>query len=152
MGRRNDVLCVSIEHKLAPRPSFRRLAFGDCGGGKGGLVGWWKRGLEYMFIMMRPCRACCAKWRPCWESCLSPVANGAAVVLGHAVDQFHGLLGLLADAALHCSKIVEHSALAGARRIERKLRLHAADVARHRGLPGGAPLLDLGLRHVQLQL
>jgi alkylation response protein AidB-like acyl-CoA dehydrogenase len=59
LGERNDVHCVSIEHKLGIHASPTCvLAFGDKGGAIGYLVGEENRGLEYMFIMMneRPLR------------------------------------------------------------------------------------------------
>jgi alkylation response protein AidB-like acyl-CoA dehydrogenase len=52
-GRRNDVHCVSIEHKLGIHGSPTAvLSFGDHGGAVGYLVGEENRGLEYMFVMM----------------------------------------------------------------------------------------------------
>ncbi|PKO30625.1 MAG: acyl-CoA dehydrogenase [Betaproteobacteria bacterium HGW-Betaproteobacteria-7] len=56
-GERNDVYCVSIEHKLGIHGSPTAvLAFGDNGGAVGTLVGEENRGLEYMFIMMNAAR------------------------------------------------------------------------------------------------
>lgn len=56
-GERNDVYCVSIEHKLGIHASPTAvLAFGDNGGAIGTLVGEANRGLEYMFIMMNAAR------------------------------------------------------------------------------------------------
>ncbi|WP_018989979.1 acyl-CoA dehydrogenase [Aromatoleum toluclasticum] len=56
-GARNDVQCVSIEHKLGIHASPTCvLAFGDHGGAIGTLVGEENRGLEYMFIMMNEAR------------------------------------------------------------------------------------------------
>jgi alkylation response protein AidB-like acyl-CoA dehydrogenase len=56
-GARNDVHCVSIEHKLGIHASPTAvLAYGDRGGAVGYLVGEEKRGLEYMFIMMNSAR------------------------------------------------------------------------------------------------
>ena len=56
-GARNDVRCVSIEHKLGIHASPTAvLAFGDAGGAIGELVGEANRGLEYMFIMMNVAR------------------------------------------------------------------------------------------------
>ncbi|HNI80310.1 MAG TPA: acyl-CoA dehydrogenase [Rhodocyclaceae bacterium] len=56
-GTRNDVHCVSIEHKLGIHGSPTAvLAFGDNGGAIGTLVGEANRGLEYMFIMMNEAR------------------------------------------------------------------------------------------------
>ncbi|MBX3679249.1 acyl-CoA dehydrogenase [Cognatazoarcus halotolerans] len=57
LGLRNDVHCVSIEHKLGIHASPTCvLAFGDKGGAVGYLVGEANRGLEYMFIMMNEAR------------------------------------------------------------------------------------------------
>ncbi|WP_153159493.1 acyl-CoA dehydrogenase [Zoogloea sp. 1C4] len=56
-GERNDVHCVSIEHKLGIHGSPTAvLAFGDNGGAIGTLVGEANRGLEYMFVMMNEAR------------------------------------------------------------------------------------------------
>uniref|UniRef100_A0A7X1NH81 3-methylmercaptopropionyl-CoA dehydrogenase n=1 Tax=Paraburkholderia franconis TaxID=2654983 RepID=A0A7X1NH81_9BURK len=56
-GERNDVHCVSIEHKLGIKASPTAvLQFGDHGGAIGHLVGEENRGLEYMFIMMNAAR------------------------------------------------------------------------------------------------
>lgn len=57
LGARNDVHCVSIEHKLGIHASPTCvLAFGDKGGAIGTLIGEPNRGLEYMFIMMNEAR------------------------------------------------------------------------------------------------
>ena len=57
VGERNDVHCVSIEHKLGIKASPTCvLQFGDNGGATGYLVGEENRGLEYMFIMMNAAR------------------------------------------------------------------------------------------------
>ncbi|MCH6583283.1 MAG: acyl-CoA dehydrogenase [Proteobacteria bacterium] len=54
---RNDVRCVSLEHKLGIRGSPTAvLAYGDKGGAVGYLVGEEHRGLEYMFTMMNLAR------------------------------------------------------------------------------------------------
>src|SRR5688572_1420549 len=54
---RNDVRCVSIEHKLGIHASpTATLAFGDRSGAVGYLVGAEHRGLEYMFVMMGEAR------------------------------------------------------------------------------------------------
>jgi alkylation response protein AidB-like acyl-CoA dehydrogenase len=56
-GARNDVHCVSIEHKLGIHASPTcALAYGDNGGALGELIGEENRGLEYMFIMMNAAR------------------------------------------------------------------------------------------------
>jgi alkylation response protein AidB-like acyl-CoA dehydrogenase len=52
-GARNDVKCVSIEHKLGIHASPTAvMAYGDGDGAIGWLVGEENRGLEYMFTMM----------------------------------------------------------------------------------------------------
>src|SRR5512133_12559 len=57
LGQRNDVHCVSIEHKLGIKASPTAvLQYGDHGGAVGYLVGQENRGLEYMFIMMNAAR------------------------------------------------------------------------------------------------
>jgi alkylation response protein AidB-like acyl-CoA dehydrogenase len=57
LGSRNDVQCVSIEHKLGIKASPTAvLQYGDNGGAVGYLVGQENRGLEYMFIMMNAAR------------------------------------------------------------------------------------------------
>ncbi|WP_353235452.1 acyl-CoA dehydrogenase family protein, partial [Diaphorobacter ruginosibacter] len=57
LGERNDVHCVSIEHKMGIKASPTAvLQFGDHGGALGYLVGEENRGLEYMFIMMNAAR------------------------------------------------------------------------------------------------
>ena len=57
LGARNDVECVSIEHKLGIKASpTATLQFGDAGGALGYLVGQENRGLDAMFIMMNAAR------------------------------------------------------------------------------------------------
>ncbi|MGZ9031250.1 MAG: acyl-CoA dehydrogenase family protein, partial [Burkholderiaceae bacterium] len=62
LGKRNDVYCASIEHKLGINASPTCvLIFGDDkgevgAGAIGHLVGQENRGLEYMFIMMNAAR------------------------------------------------------------------------------------------------
>jgi 3-(methylthio)propanoyl-CoA dehydrogenase len=57
LGSRNDVRCLSIEHKLGIHASPTCvLAFGEKEGATGYLVGEPGRGLEYMFIMMNSAR------------------------------------------------------------------------------------------------
>jgi len=56
-GTRNDVHCVSIEHKLGIKASPTAvLQYGDHGGASAWLIGQENRGLEYMFIMMNAAR------------------------------------------------------------------------------------------------
>ncbi|KXU84558.1 acyl-CoA dehydrogenase [Caballeronia megalochromosomata] len=57
LGDRNDVHCVSIEHKLGIKASPTAvLQYGDHGGAVGYLIGEENRGVEYMFIMMNAAR------------------------------------------------------------------------------------------------
>ena len=56
-GARNDVHCVSIEHKLGIKASPTAvLQYGDHGGAVATLIGQENRGLETMFIMMNAAR------------------------------------------------------------------------------------------------
>jgi len=57
LGARNDVHCVSLEHKLGIHASPTAvMLFGEKDGAVGYLVGEENRGLEYMFIMMNAAR------------------------------------------------------------------------------------------------
>ena len=57
LGKRNDVHCASIEHKLGIHASPTAvLIFGEKEGALGYLIGEENRGLEYMFIMMNAAR------------------------------------------------------------------------------------------------
>jgi alkylation response protein AidB-like acyl-CoA dehydrogenase len=57
LGPRNDVKCVSVEHKLGIHASPTcMLAYGEDKGAIGYLVGEEHRGLEYMFTMMNHAR------------------------------------------------------------------------------------------------
>ena len=57
LGARNDVRCLSIEHKLGIHASPTAvMAFGEKTGATGYLVGEAHRGLEYMFTMMNNAR------------------------------------------------------------------------------------------------
>ncbi|MBB5464998.1 alkylation response protein AidB-like acyl-CoA dehydrogenase [Paraburkholderia sp. Clong3] len=56
-GQRNDVRCVSIEHKLGIHASPTCvMSFGDEGGAIGYLVGQENKGLAHMFTMMNEAR------------------------------------------------------------------------------------------------
>ncbi|MEY3680516.1 MAG: hypothetical protein RL547_1129, partial [Actinomycetota bacterium] len=56
-GRRNDISCVSVEHKLGIHASPTCvLSFGDNGGAVGYLIGEENRGMQYMFTMMNQAR------------------------------------------------------------------------------------------------
>ncbi len=57
LGERNEIRCVSIEHKMGIHASPTCvLAYGDRKGAIGYLVGEENRGLEYMFTMMNHAR------------------------------------------------------------------------------------------------
>jgi alkylation response protein AidB-like acyl-CoA dehydrogenase len=57
LGARNDVQCLSIEHKLGIHASPTCvMAYGQKDGAVGYLIGEENRGLEYMFIMMNAAR------------------------------------------------------------------------------------------------
>ncbi len=57
LGERNDVKCVSLEHKLGIHGSATAvMAYGDNGGAIGYLVGEANQGLKYMFAMMNYAR------------------------------------------------------------------------------------------------
>jgi alkylation response protein AidB-like acyl-CoA dehydrogenase len=56
-GERNDLRCVSLEHKLGIHASPTCvMAYGDGGGATGFLIGQENRGIEYMFTMMNNAR------------------------------------------------------------------------------------------------
>ncbi len=56
-GERNDLRCVSLEHKLGINASPTCvMAYGDNDGAVGYLVGEENRGIEYMFTMMNNAR------------------------------------------------------------------------------------------------
>ncbi len=56
-GLRNDLRCVSIEHKLGIHASPTcTMSYGDEGGAIGYLVGEPNKGLQYMFTMMNNAR------------------------------------------------------------------------------------------------
>ena len=57
LGERNDLRCVSLEHKLGIHASPTAvMSFGDDDGAVGYLVGEENRGLQYMFTMMNNAR------------------------------------------------------------------------------------------------
>ena len=57
LGERNDLRCVSLEHKLGIHASPTAvMSYGDNGGALGYLVGEKNHGLEYMFTMMNLAR------------------------------------------------------------------------------------------------
>ncbi len=57
LGERNDIRCVSIEHKLGIKASPTAvLSFGEDGGAIGHLVGEPHQGMRYMFTFMNNAR------------------------------------------------------------------------------------------------
>jgi alkylation response protein AidB-like acyl-CoA dehydrogenase len=57
LGERNDIECVSIEHKMGIHASPTCvLQFGDNGGAVGELIGDEQSGMRYMFTMMNQAR------------------------------------------------------------------------------------------------
>ncbi len=57
LGKRNDLRCLSIEHKLGINASPTCvMSYGDGGGASGFLIGEETRGIEYMFTMMNNAR------------------------------------------------------------------------------------------------
>ena len=57
LGARNDLRCVSIEHKLGIHASPTCvMSYGDAGGATGYLIGEANQGMRYMFTMMNNAR------------------------------------------------------------------------------------------------
>lgn len=57
LGAKNDVRCVSLEHKLGIKASPTAvMSFGEAGGAVGYLVGEPHQGMRYMFTMMNNAR------------------------------------------------------------------------------------------------
>jgi alkylation response protein AidB-like acyl-CoA dehydrogenase len=57
LGARNDVQCVSLEHKLGIHASPTCvMSYGEAGGALGTLVGQENEGLKLMFVMMNTAR------------------------------------------------------------------------------------------------
>jgi alkylation response protein AidB-like acyl-CoA dehydrogenase len=57
LGARNDLRCVSIEHKLGIHASPTCvMSYGDLGGATGYLIGEANQGMRYMFAMMNTAR------------------------------------------------------------------------------------------------
>ena len=99
VGERNDVRCVSIEHKLGIHGSPTAvMSYGDEGGAVGYMVGEPHRGLMYMFTMMNAARHAVGR---------EGVSIGEAAfqhALNHARDRVQGQ----APGAGERSAIVEH--------------------------------------------
>ena len=97
LGARNDVRCVSIEHKLGIHASPTAvMAYGDKEGAIGYLIGEENRGLEYMFIMMNAARF--AVGMEGVAICRGRVPEGARLCEGAAPEPGARRLGLEAGA------------------------------------------------------
>jgi 3-(methylthio)propanoyl-CoA dehydrogenase len=103
LGARNDVNCVSIEHKLGIHASPTCvLSYGDRDGAVGYLIGEANRGLEYMFIMMNAAR-------------LAVGLEGYALAerayqqaLGWARERVQGRIARASGAAQKAAPIIHH--------------------------------------------
>ncbi|MEQ8663482.1 MAG: acyl-CoA dehydrogenase, partial [Gammaproteobacteria bacterium] len=99
LGERNDLRCISIEHKLGIHGSPTAvMSYGDNGGAIGYLVGAENRGLMHMFTMMNAARHAVGR---------EGVAVGEAAfqhALKHARDRVQGQPPGAAERAA----IVEH--------------------------------------------
>jgi len=134
-GARNDVTCLSIEHKLGIKGSPTCvLAFGEGDGAVGELVGEEHRGMEAMFTMMNQAR-------------LAVGLQGLAVAerayqqaLAYAVERRQGRA--LGAPGGERSPIVEH---ADVRRM--LLTMKASIEAMRRLVYWNAAAIDLSLRH-----
>ncbi len=57
LGKRNDMGCIGIEHKMGIKASATcTLSFGENGGCIGYLIGEENKGIQYMFMMMNEAR------------------------------------------------------------------------------------------------
>ncbi|MGI9623234.1 MAG: acyl-CoA dehydrogenase [Acidimicrobiales bacterium] len=84
-SERNDITCVSLEHKMGIHASPTCvLQFGDQGGAVGYLIGEENAGMRYMFTMMNQARLAVG---------LEGVALGDLAyqqALAHAIERFQG--------------------------------------------------------------
>jgi 3-(methylthio)propanoyl-CoA dehydrogenase len=115
LGERNEVRCVSIEHKLGIHASPTCvMAFGEEKGAVGYLVGEANRGLEYMFIMMNTARLAvglegyavaeaafqqASDWARSRVQGKPPGAAGASAPIVHHPDVKRMLLGMKSSVA-----------------------------------------------------
>lgn len=111
-GERNDLRCVSIEHKLGIMGSPTCvMSYGDDDGAIGYLVGEENRGLEYMFTMMNNARLAVGLQG------LSVIERAYQQARDYALERKQGRAG---DKAL--APIVDH---ADVRRMLMTMRSHA---------------------------
>ena len=135
IGERNDVTCVSIEHKMGIHASPTCvLSYGDEGGAVAELIGEENRGMAYMFTMMNNAR-------------LSVGVEGVAIgerayqdAIGYAVERRQGRA--LGAPAGEPSPIVDH---ADVRRMLLTMRAYL-EAARSLALFDAATI-DRSLRH-----
>lgn len=121
LGERNDVKCVSIEHKMGIKSSPTCvMSYGDEGGAVGYLIGEENRGMRYMFTMMNNARIGVAIEGPA----LAEIAYQAA--LAYARERVQGRpLGAPADGTY---TIIDHAD------VRRMLMTMKAQVEAMRGL------------------
>lgn len=136
LGRRNDVRCAAIEHKLGIHASPTCvMTFGDDGGATGYLVGEENAGMAAMFTMMNQARLSVG---------LEGVALGERAyqqALGHALQRRQGTV--LGGATGEPCLIIEHPDVA------RMLLDMRAAIAAMRGLCyRNAEALDLAAKAV----
>lgn len=131
-GERNDLRCVSIEHKLGIMGSPTCvMSYGDDEGAIGYLVGEENRGLEYMFTMMNNARLSVG------VQGLSIAERAYQQARSYALDRKQGRAG-----AKKTAPIVDH---ADVRRMLMTMRSHAEAM---RGLAFDTMLaLDQEKRH-----
>lgn len=128
-GKRNDVKCVSIEHKLGIHASPTcTMQFGDNGGAIGYVIGQENEGLKYMFTMMNNARLSvglqgvaiseralqAAEWYAADRKQGKPLTGGETVTIEHHSDVKRMLLtmksltmagrGLAYEAAFYLDK------------------------------------------------
>jgi len=88
LGERNDVNCVSLEHKMGLHASPTAVMnFGEGDGAVGYLLGELGRGLEYMFVMMNAARFEMGVQGPSYQQALSYAQERKqGIALGHTEE------------------------------------------------------------------
>ena len=111
-GERNDLRCVSVEHKLGINGSPTCvMSYGDGDGAVGYLIGEENRGLEYMFTMMNNARLAVGLQG------LSIIERAYQQARSYALDRKQGKAG-----EKRLAPIVDH---ADVRRMLMTMRAHA---------------------------
>ena len=139
LGARNDLRCVSLEHKLGIHASPTAvMSFGDEGGAVGYLIGEENRGMRYMFTMMNNARLSVGQQ----GVALGERAYQQALAFARERRQGRPLGAAEADAA-----IVEHAD------VRRMLMTMKAYVEAMRALIlVNAEAIDLGHRHADAEV